>query len=160
APDWRRDPDSTRTRASDFGSAFAGPAENTAPDSGACDGMATVVAQGRPKRPPAAAEKLFCRTEETRCAQALLALGRPNDPKTLLNDDSKVIFYSRDENQFNHEIVLGKILESSTPLNALFPATLTDLEELFPRDRFLALDIETTGPSAATDGLRTVQLSD
>ena len=43
---------------------------------------------------------------------------------------------------------------------ALSPATLDDLEAAFPRDRFLALDVETTGLSAACDGLRTVQLAD
>jgi DNA polymerase I-like protein with 3'-5' exonuclease and polymerase domains/predicted P-loop ATPase len=34
------------------------------------------------------------------------------------------------------------------------------LEERFSRDRFLALDVETTGLHAACDGLRTVQFSD
>jgi DNA polymerase I-like protein with 3'-5' exonuclease and polymerase domains len=40
------------------------------------------------------------------------------------------------------------------------PATLASLEEALPRDRFLALDVETTGLSATCDGLRTVQLAD
>jgi predicted P-loop ATPase len=40
------------------------------------------------------------------------------------------------------------------------PATLDRLEAAFPRSRFLALDVETTGLSAARDGLRTVQISD
>jgi DNA polymerase I-like protein with 3'-5' exonuclease and polymerase domains len=39
-------------------------------------------------------------------------------------------------------------------------STLAGLEELFPRDRFLALDVETTGLRATRDGLRTVQLCD
>src|SRR4029077_1504960 len=39
-------------------------------------------------------------------------------------------------------------------------ATLDDLEAAFPRDRFLALDVETTGLSATSDGVRTVQLAD
>jgi DNA polymerase I-like protein with 3'-5' exonuclease and polymerase domains len=37
---------------------------------------------------------------------------------------------------------------------------LDDLEERFPRDRFLALDVETTGLQAASDGVRIVQISD
>ena len=41
-----------------------------------------------------------------------------------------------------------------------FPATLDRLEDAFPRDRFLALDVETTGLSAASDGVRTVQFAD
>jgi DNA polymerase I-like protein with 3'-5' exonuclease and polymerase domains len=42
----------------------------------------------------------------------------------------------------------------------LTPATFDSLEERFPRDRFIALDVETTGLSAASDGVRTVQLAD
>src|SRR5262249_12236346 len=33
-------------------------------------------------------------------------------------------------------------------------------EDAFPRDRFLALDVETTGLLATSDGVRTVQFSD
>jgi DNA polymerase I-like protein with 3'-5' exonuclease and polymerase domains len=40
------------------------------------------------------------------------------------------------------------------------PATLNRLEGSFSRNRFLALDLETTGLHAARDGLRTVQMSD
>ena len=47
-----------------------------------------------------------------------------------------------------------------TALDGLVPATLDGLEERFPRDRFLALDVETTGLSAASDGVRTVQFAD
>jgi DNA polymerase I-like protein with 3'-5' exonuclease and polymerase domains len=45
-------------------------------------------------------------------------------------------------------------------LDGLTSTTLDDLEERFPRDRFLALDMETTGLSATSDGVRTVQISD
>jgi DNA polymerase-1 len=47
-----------------------------------------------------------------------------------------------------------------TALEGLVPATLDSLEQAFPRDRFLALDVETTGLSAARDGVRTLQLAD
>jgi DNA polymerase I-like protein with 3'-5' exonuclease and polymerase domains len=40
------------------------------------------------------------------------------------------------------------------------PVTLDDLEECFPRGCFLALDVETTGLSAESDDLRTVQFAD
>src|SRR5262249_45699084 len=42
----------------------------------------------------------------------------------------------------------------------LTPATLERLEGAFPRSRFLALDVETTGLLATRDGVRTVQISD
>jgi DNA polymerase I-like protein with 3'-5' exonuclease and polymerase domains len=42
----------------------------------------------------------------------------------------------------------------------LVPAALDRLEGSFPRNRFLAIDVETTGVDAARDGLRTVQISD
>ena len=45
-------------------------------------------------------------------------------------------------------------------LDGLVPATFDRLEEAFPRDRFLAFDVETTGLSAACDGVRTVQFAD
>ena len=45
-------------------------------------------------------------------------------------------------------------------LDGLVPATFDRLEEAFPRDRFLALDVETTGLSAACDGVRIVQFAD
>jgi ribonuclease D len=45
-------------------------------------------------------------------------------------------------------------------LDGPLPATLADLEDTFPRDRFLTLDVETTGLTAACDGVRTVQLAD
>jgi hypothetical protein len=59
---------------------------------------------------------------------------------------------------FYFEEVRGKSCLGLRDLNGLTPTTLDDLEELFPRDRFLALDVETTGLLAASDGLRTVQI--
>jgi DNA polymerase I-like protein with 3'-5' exonuclease and polymerase domains len=56
--------------------------------------------------------------------------------------------------------VRGKNRLGVTTLEGLVPATLDDLEGHFPRDRFLALDVETTGLSAPRDGVRTVQFSD
>jgi DNA polymerase I-like protein with 3'-5' exonuclease and polymerase domains len=47
-----------------------------------------------------------------------------------------------------------------TAPEGLSPATFDRLEGLFPRNRFLALDVETTGLMAIRDGLRVVQISD
>jgi DNA polymerase I-like protein with 3'-5' exonuclease and polymerase domains/predicted P-loop ATPase len=58
------------------------------------------------------------------------------------------------------ERVRGKNRLGLRALDELAPVTLADLEEGFPRDRFLALDVETTGLSAACDGVRTVQFAD
>ena len=57
-------------------------------------------------------------------------------------------------------MVLGKARLGVPALDGLLPAALDDLEDAFPRDRFLALDVETTGLSAACDGVRTVQFAD
>jgi DNA polymerase I-like protein with 3'-5' exonuclease and polymerase domains len=56
--------------------------------------------------------------------------------------------------------VRGKNRLGLRALEGLVPATLDDLEGYFPRDRFLALDVETAGLLAARDGVRTVQFSD
>jgi DNA polymerase I-like protein with 3'-5' exonuclease and polymerase domains len=45
-------------------------------------------------------------------------------------------------------------------LDGLFSVALDSLDDAFPRSRFLALDVETTGLSATHDRLRTVQLAD
>ena len=58
------------------------------------------------------------------------------------------------------KVLLGKSCLGVRALEGLAPATLDGLEEAFPRDRFLALDVETTGLSAVSDSLRTVQFSD
>ena len=81
-------------------------------------------------------------------------------PKTLLNDVFRSIYDSGGETQFTFEIALGKILGCPRALDGLLPVTLDSLEEHFPRDRFLSLDVETTGLSAGCDGVRTVQIAD
>jgi DNA polymerase-1 len=57
-------------------------------------------------------------------------------------------------------ILLGRSRLGVTALGGLSPVALNRLDDAFPRSRFLALDIETTGLSAAHDRLRTVQLAD
>jgi ribonuclease D len=62
--------------------------------------------------------------------------------------------------EISFEVGLRKVGLGVPALDGLSPATLDDLEDVFPRDRFLALDVETTGLHAARDALRTVQFSD
>src|SRR5262249_33143680 len=89
------------------------------------------------------------------------ALSKGHTQKHLHNDRSVKVFYKEVRTgDFYSEEVLGKSRLGVTALEGLVLATLDSLEERFPRDRFLALDIETTGLSAASDGVRTVQLAD
>jgi DNA polymerase I-like protein with 3'-5' exonuclease and polymerase domains len=62
--------------------------------------------------------------------------------------------------EFYFEIVRGKIPLGVRALEGLARATLNSLEDAFPRERFIACDIETTGLSATCDGVRTVQFAD
>jgi DNA polymerase I len=71
------------------------------------------------------------------------------------------IFSSEGGEEKNHPVILlGKSRLGATALEGLSPVALDRLDDAFPRDRFLALDIETTGLSAASDRMRTVQLAD
>jgi len=118
---------------------------------------ATKTARGNPSGNP---KTLVGLPQETHCAQALIPPWQPSNPKTLLNDVFRSIFDSGGENEFTFEIVLGKILGLPPALDGLLSVTLDELEGCFPRDRFLACDVETTGLSAVSDGVRTVQFSD
>jgi DNA polymerase I-like protein with 3'-5' exonuclease and polymerase domains len=53
-----------------------------------------------------------------------------------------------------------KVVSGLPDFEGFLPITPEGLEEDFSRDRFLALDVETTGLDAACDGLRTVQICD
>jgi DNA polymerase I-like protein with 3'-5' exonuclease and polymerase domains/predicted P-loop ATPase len=98
--------------------------------------------------------------QELTCAQSLSARHTQDDfPKSL--PESKNFSREIDEKNFYFSIVRRKIALGVPALEGpTMPATLDSLEEVFPRDRFLALDVETTGLSAACDHLRTVQLAD
>jgi DNA polymerase I-like protein with 3'-5' exonuclease and polymerase domains len=85
------------------------------------------------------------------------ALSESHTQKYLHNDIPSEIFFR--ENFYSEE-VLGKNRLGVTAFEGFVPATLDSLEERFPRDRFLALDVETTGLSAVSDGVRTVQFAD
>ena len=78
----------------------------------------------------------------------------------LHNDILSEKFSRDEEREFYFEIVLGKSCLGVTALDGFTSVTLDRLEEAFPRDRFLALDVETTGLAAACDGVRVAQLAD
>jgi DNA polymerase I-like protein with 3'-5' exonuclease and polymerase domains/predicted P-loop ATPase len=92
--------------------------------------------------------------------QSLNATYTQNDfSKSFLESD----FFKRGEGvaeKITFKIVLGEVCLGVRALEGLLPVTLDSLEEHFPRDRFLALDVETTGLSAGCDGVRTVQIAD
>ena len=77
-----------------------------------------------------------------------------------INDLSSEIFERAPSEDFYFEILLWKSCLGVRSPDGFSHATLVDLEEAFPRDQFLALDVETTGLTAACDGVRTVQFSD
>jgi hypothetical protein len=101
-------------------------------------------------------------------------LGSPeNQPKNLPNQSLALwatqnnflqsiheVKFSEGGEQFYFLLVRGKSHLGGPALDGLVPVTFDRLEEAFPRDRFLALDVETTGLSAACDGVRTVQFAD
>ena len=78
----------------------------------------------------------------------------------LYNDLPGEIFSKEGAQEFSYVTLLGENCLGGTSLDGLSPATLDQLEAAFPRDRFLALDIETSGLSAVSDGVRTVQFAD
>jgi DNA polymerase I-like protein with 3'-5' exonuclease and polymerase domains len=157
APDWKRDPHSEPPEDSDLGSALAEEATAMEVDPGRLsDDVADVAGQNRPKADPRA----ILETPENRpknIPNQSLAQGGPN---STFQSQPKKVKISQDED-FYFLIVGGKkAVGSACLLDGFSPATLADLEGAFPRDRFLALDVETTGLTATCDGVRTVQFSD
>ena len=69
--------------------------------------------------------------------------------KALSEVISESEFFEEGADEIYFEIVRGKSRLGLRALDGYVPTTLTDLEECFPRDRFLALDVETTGLSPA-----------
>jgi DNA polymerase I-like protein with 3'-5' exonuclease and polymerase domains/predicted P-loop ATPase len=92
--------------------------------------------------------------------QQLASLLTTNTQDDSINDTQSKIFSGGEDEKFLFEVVTGKSCLGVSSFEALLPATLDDLEAAFPRDRFLALDVETTGLSATSDGVRIVQLAD
>jgi DNA polymerase I-like protein with 3'-5' exonuclease and polymerase domains len=170
-PDGKQPTESASTQAPGGGSPVGSTSTEAASSAGTAaaadaaavtDAAGTTVAAAFRKTQPTQRDpkKLLGSAEITPAAQPLFALGRPNDPRiTLKSAESKNIDSVVSEN-FYFEIVLGKVGVGLRSLGGLSPAAPAALEEAFPRSRFLAIDVETTGLSAARDGLRVVQICD
>jgi DNA polymerase I-like protein with 3'-5' exonuclease and polymerase domains len=137
---------------------------NLPADVGGVADMAAVGAQRRPNvdpRNPENAPKI----DQKPFPNSDLVLRRPkNDFSKSLRGSDFFVKVEGYQVEFYFEEVRGKSLGLRNPLKRGTTVVTVDLpatlEKCFPRDRFLALDVETTGLSAACDGVRTVQFSD
>ena len=118
--------------------------------------VADVTGQVRPKENAVTAQI----SSKTVSNQQLACLVLSHTQDDSINDTPSKIFAGDAGENFLFEAVWGKSRLGVTDVEALSPTTLDDLEAVFPRSRFIALDVETTGLSAVRDGLRTVQLAD
>jgi DNA polymerase I-like protein with 3'-5' exonuclease and polymerase domains/predicted P-loop ATPase len=119
-------------------------------------GVADVTGQSTPKENPPTTTI----ASKSITNQQLTCLVSSHTQDSSINDAQSKIFAGGEGENFLFEVVWGKSCLGVTTFEGLSPATLDDFEEAFPRDRFLALDVETTGLSAACDGLRIVQFAD
>jgi DNA polymerase I-like protein with 3'-5' exonuclease and polymerase domains len=92
--------------------------------------------------------------------QELISKADPTHFLAVLPQSKNFIGDSESVEKNHFRLSWGKIGLGLPSLNGLLPATVDSLEGGFPRSRFLALDVETTGLDPTRDGLRTVQLSD
>jgi ribonuclease D len=121
-------------------------------------GVAGVAGQGTPKAPLVTPS---ITTENRPKNIPKQELSRRHTQEDLHNECLNWIFFKKGEVKKNYfEEVRGKSRRGLPTLDGLVPVTLDSLEERFPRDRFLALDVGTTGPSAVSDSVRTVQFAD
>jgi DNA polymerase I-like protein with 3'-5' exonuclease and polymerase domains len=154
APDRGQDPYSRHTQASELGSTLAEEATQNPAAADAADvaDVADAAGQGRPKPDLGSTQKS---PEKHSQSITCTTYTQNNISRGLLESD----FFEGDE-KFYFEIVRGKSRLGVRSLDGLLPATLDCLEDVFPRDQFLTLDVETTGLTAACDGVRTVQFAD
>jgi hypothetical protein len=124
--------------------------------SGGVAGMLATMGLGRPKENRKKAQI----SSKTVPNQQLTGNAFRQTQHDSINDAPSEISSGVNVRYFLLREVCGKSELGLPSFDALLPVTLDDLEEAFPRDRFLALDVETTGLEAARDGLRTVQLVD
>jgi ribonuclease D len=166
---WRAfDPDSRTTQGPELGSASAEKASQEADHTDAAnvvDGAnaASIVAdvgQERPKADPTFSLGRPGPGQKTITGTALSSLFVKEDPTRFSEVISQKQIHSGAQCEFCFEVVRGKIALGLPSPDDLLPTTLADLEEAFPRDRFLSFDVETTGLHAARDTVRTAQFSD
>jgi DNA polymerase I-like protein with 3'-5' exonuclease and polymerase domains len=165
---WRvSNPPTRTTQASEFGSSptettsqtdVAGAQENCATDLvnlADLAGVAPVKGWDDPSK--SASPPAFHLKTISNQSLNIQELGKTQDyPLTNFKKQISVLAWSY---KFYFQDLTRKSCLGLPSLDGLTGATLDRLEELFPRDRFLALDVETTGLTAARDGLRTVQLA-
>jgi hypothetical protein len=82
--------------------------------------------------------------------QQLASLVTTYTQNDSINDARSEIFAGDAGEKFLFGVVWGKSRLGVRTFEALLPATLDDLEAAFPRDRFIALDVETPGLWPAT----------
>jgi DNA polymerase I-like protein with 3'-5' exonuclease and polymerase domains len=172
APKGDLDPHFRQTQGSELGSALAEKAPSgrdvgatdlegettmlpayVAGEGGVADPRQTQGSPGRPKKYPENRHKNVSHQQ--------LSARQTQEAVLEVIPESKNFFGDPESfENFYFQVGLGKVCLGLPTLDGLLPATLASLEGCFPRDRFLALDVETTGLSASRDGLRTVQLSD
>jgi DNA polymerase I-like protein with 3'-5' exonuclease and polymerase domains len=150
-PDDLYSPPSRDTQTSELESPSA---EATTVTEADCDGVA---GSDRAKVHPTSSQDTPENQAKFAPYQSLTSWATQNDS---INDTPSKIFAGDAGKNFLFEVVLGKSRLGGPVLDGLVPATLDRLEATLPRDRFLALDVETTGLSATSDGVRTVQLAD
>jgi DNA polymerase I-like protein with 3'-5' exonuclease and polymerase domains len=160
APNWERDYNSEVESGSELGSPTVDEASQTdvtdvadVADVAGEEGMAGTI---RPKGDPSPSSPTPL-NQPKNIPNQLLTSGTP---KTAFPSYSQKVKCSQGGEEFYSVQVYGKSRLGGPALDGLTPATLDRLEEAFPRDRFLGLDMETTGLTAACDGVRTVQFAD
>jgi DNA polymerase I-like protein with 3'-5' exonuclease and polymerase domains len=164
------DPHLGQPKASELGSSLVETEPQSANAAGVADvadvsdvtDTAAVAGPDRPKDDPRFAQTLSPFFDRKAFPNNHLEKQEKRRPQTTLHNDYWSENFSVNEvNGKNYfEIVLGKNCLGPPALDGFTPATLDHLEGCFPRDRFVALDVETTGLDSARDGVRTVQLAD
>jgi len=160
APDWVRDPLLGGPKV-ELGSALT---EETSQAGGRTDGadgangvyMADVAGQGGPKADP----RSLADPENRPKAIPKQALSSRRTQDDFPTDSLECFFCEEVKAKKYFEESMWKSRLGPPALEGVVPVTFDSLEGRFPRDRFLALDAETTGLSATSDGVRTVQFSD
>jgi len=165
-PDGERNPHLGTPKASEFGSP---PTEKTSQDPVVGSGVTGVDSTVA----PTVARRIQSKAHPRKTPSRPLNRSK-NIPKQQFNSadfrqTQNILSWEKIKQNFFTEDGIGnicykKVLEKVglglPPFERLTPAMLDRLEGAFPRSRFLALDVETTGLSAVRDGLRTVQISD
>ena len=148
APNWKLD----QPGGSDFGDELGCElTERASPDPLAGDVAGSVAdsvaGQIAPTNTQARTQKTFKNRSKPIPNQSLTTTNTQDDFCETIEQSKSP---TADQKNFTFLVALGKARLGVSALDGLLPATLDELEERFPRDRFLALDVETTGLTATT----------